>query len=387
MHTLPSEYTTILSSFVRLFSKRVWQHAQLLLIGAILSPGQRTVAAVLRIIGLETDLHFQTFHRVSIYTRKYSTNIHPGGNGGQIGEHVDYGYRPQMALNSVIGSSTYVQSSSYDAAGHIVDRRLGSSLLKNVFTYYPWTTANGQGRLQSLYTGLVNPPKTTYQNLAYTYDAVGNPLSIVDYIMGNPQTQTFTYDALNRLTGAQADGGTGDLGDYPLESYTYDASGRLNGKAGVSYTYDATQPHAVDALSNGWNYRYDANGSMTHRLSEAGSFVLGYDAENRMITTTNETVFADSFEIGSLSGWAASQPDGGHLSVSTAAAMGGTYGMQAAINDNNPLYVEDDSPAFESGYRARFYLKLNNIAMTNGIPSRSCRASPAGAARRCSQWT
>jgi hypothetical protein len=64
MQTLPSEYTTILLSFARLFSKRVWQHAQLMLIGAILAPGQRTVAAVLRIIGLDTNPHFQTFHRV-----------------------------------------------------------------------------------------------------------------------------------------------------------------------------------------------------------------------------------------------------------------------------------------------------------------------------------
>ena len=64
MHTLPSEYITILSSFACLFSKRIWPQAQLLLIGAILAPGQRTVAAILRIIGLETNPHFQTFHRV-----------------------------------------------------------------------------------------------------------------------------------------------------------------------------------------------------------------------------------------------------------------------------------------------------------------------------------
>lgn len=64
MLTLPSEYTTILTSFTRLFSKRVWQHAQILLIGAILTPAQRTVAAVLRIMGLETETHFQTYHRV-----------------------------------------------------------------------------------------------------------------------------------------------------------------------------------------------------------------------------------------------------------------------------------------------------------------------------------
>jgi hypothetical protein len=61
---LPSEYNTILTSFAQLFSKRVWQHAQILLIGAVLTPGQRTVAAVLRIMGLEREGHFQTYHRV-----------------------------------------------------------------------------------------------------------------------------------------------------------------------------------------------------------------------------------------------------------------------------------------------------------------------------------
>jgi hypothetical protein len=61
---LPNEYTTILTSFARLFSKRIWKQAQILLIGAILTPGQRTVAAVLRIMGLEGETHFQNYHRV-----------------------------------------------------------------------------------------------------------------------------------------------------------------------------------------------------------------------------------------------------------------------------------------------------------------------------------
>jgi hypothetical protein len=64
MHTLPSEYTMILTSFARLFSKHVWKYAQALLIGAILTPGQRTVTAALRILGLEADQHFQNYHRV-----------------------------------------------------------------------------------------------------------------------------------------------------------------------------------------------------------------------------------------------------------------------------------------------------------------------------------
>lgn len=58
------EYTTILSTFASLFSKRIWQQVHLLLIGAILAPGQRTVTAVLRILGLSAEKHFQNFHRV-----------------------------------------------------------------------------------------------------------------------------------------------------------------------------------------------------------------------------------------------------------------------------------------------------------------------------------
>jgi len=64
MPTLRSEYTTILTAFAGLFSKRVWQQVQILLLGAILAPGQRTVTAILRIMGLSGEKHFQNFHRV-----------------------------------------------------------------------------------------------------------------------------------------------------------------------------------------------------------------------------------------------------------------------------------------------------------------------------------
>jgi hypothetical protein len=64
MPTLPNEYTTILSTFVPVFSRRIWQKVQLLVIGTILTPGQRTVASALRILGLDADKHFQNYHRV-----------------------------------------------------------------------------------------------------------------------------------------------------------------------------------------------------------------------------------------------------------------------------------------------------------------------------------
>ncbi len=64
MLTLPSEYLTLIQVFAPIFSERIWQHVQILVIGAILAPGKRTVTAVLRIMGLSQEKHFQNYHRV-----------------------------------------------------------------------------------------------------------------------------------------------------------------------------------------------------------------------------------------------------------------------------------------------------------------------------------
>ncbi len=64
--------------------------------------------------------------------------------------------------------------------------------------------------------------------------------------------------------------------------------------------------------------------------------------------------------------WSASVTDAGSLSVSTAAALAGTRGMQALINDNNSIYVTDNRPVAESKYRARFNFDPNTLTMTNG---------------------
>jgi len=64
MLTLPASCSAAILTFASLFSKRVWQHAQTLLVGALLAPAQRTVASALRVMGLSEDRHFQNFHRV-----------------------------------------------------------------------------------------------------------------------------------------------------------------------------------------------------------------------------------------------------------------------------------------------------------------------------------
>lgn len=79
-----------------------------------------------------------------------------------------------------------------------------------------------------------------------------------------------------------------------------------------------------------------------------------------------DLIFADSFESGNLSAWTSSVVDSGNLSVTSAAALVGTKGMQAVINDNNLIYVTDDAPNAEPRYRARFYFDPNSITMASG---------------------
>jgi hypothetical protein len=61
---MPCEFIALIVAFAPLFSKPVFQHAQVLLMGALLSPGKRTVTAALRVMGLSQDAQFQNYHRV-----------------------------------------------------------------------------------------------------------------------------------------------------------------------------------------------------------------------------------------------------------------------------------------------------------------------------------
>src|SRR5215210_3438574 len=53
-----------LTPFAPLFSKSVWRHVQVLVIGAILAPGCRTVSSALRAMGLDHEKRFHRYHRV-----------------------------------------------------------------------------------------------------------------------------------------------------------------------------------------------------------------------------------------------------------------------------------------------------------------------------------
>src|SRR5918992_2040129 len=64
MGALPPGIVRVLRVFEDGFSERVWDWVQVLVVGAILAPGQRTVAAVLRVMGLSDERQYQNYHRV-----------------------------------------------------------------------------------------------------------------------------------------------------------------------------------------------------------------------------------------------------------------------------------------------------------------------------------
>ena len=64
MLTLPDAILPVLHPFATLFRSSTWLKAQILLVGAILAPGQRTVAAALRVMGLSDDRNYARYHQV-----------------------------------------------------------------------------------------------------------------------------------------------------------------------------------------------------------------------------------------------------------------------------------------------------------------------------------
>src|SRR5437660_2197553 len=64
MLSLPIAFTSAIGVFAPVFSRSVWQHVKVLMTGAVLAPGKRTVTTILQIMGRSAAPDFQTYHRV-----------------------------------------------------------------------------------------------------------------------------------------------------------------------------------------------------------------------------------------------------------------------------------------------------------------------------------
>jgi hypothetical protein len=92
-----------------------------------------------------------------------------------------------------------------------------------------------------------------------------------------------------------------------------------------------------------------------------GRFIVGWDRFD-VWARSPDVIFSDGLNTGELSAWSSAALDGGDGGVSTAAAMAfpeSSFGLQVTVDDRAGVYVQDDSPAAEPRYRARFYLDPN----------------------------
>jgi hypothetical protein len=64
MLNLPASIMTLLEPFRPIFHQSTWNKVQVLLVGAVLAPGKRTVTAALHAVGLSQEKGFTKYHQV-----------------------------------------------------------------------------------------------------------------------------------------------------------------------------------------------------------------------------------------------------------------------------------------------------------------------------------
>ncbi len=148
------------------------------------------------------------------------------------------------------GNERFWQANTHQSAQGLTQETYGNGMVTN-YTYDP-----ASQDLTRIVT--VDSDGYTERDLTFDFDAPGNLMSRSWWDGAATRTESFGYDALNRLTQV-----TGPAS----KSATYNAIGNLLTKSDVgAYTYPAAgsaRPHAVASIAGAVNtsFTYDANGN------------------------------------------------------------------------------------------------------------------------------
>ena len=206
------------------------------------------------------------------------------------GEKITYGYDRGGQVISVTGKNygyefDYVTNILYDEYGQRTRIDYGNG----TFTEYNYDPARRW--LDTIKTQ--NKWGQSYQNINYSFDAVGNVLGYendcLDSVTGNYKTkQTYSYDNLYQLI--KVDGET-TYNPYKSSSpefvsnysqlFEFDTDGLGNMTSKVSSETVTPQKSIGDNLNYSFNYVYDEN--YAHRLINAGDRYYKYDANGNII--------------------------------------------------------------------------------------------------------
>ena len=206
------------------------------------------------------------------------------------GEQIVYGYDNGGQVISVTGSNygnefNYVTNILYDEYGQRTRIDYGNGTFTE-YSYDParrWLDAiKTQGKWGQ-----------TYQNIKYSFDAVGNVLGYendcLNSASGNYRTkQTYSYDSLYQLI--KADGETTynpyqssvpEFVSTYSQSFSFDADGLGNMTSKVSSETVSPQKSIGDNLNYSFDYLYDEK--FAHRLVCAGDRYYKYDSNGNII--------------------------------------------------------------------------------------------------------
>jgi YD repeat-containing protein len=216
---------------------------------------------------------------------------------GGIHFQSDYTFDPLDRLTAIKYPSWHVAGYEYAASGRLTRVIWRGQTFANDFNY------DDAGRLTSYKTGPVthtvayderdrptqvaasSPAAGTALDLGYQYNNVSLVTALTDHRLG--QSQTFQYDALNRLT--QATGAYGPL------AWQYDAAGnrtvesRTNGS--LNYAYDSTT-HRLATVTGPQSatFAYDAAGRTSSVTTSDGTSTYGYTPAGLLTTVSTPDV-------------------------------------------------------------------------------------------------
>jgi RHS repeat-associated protein len=232
--------------------------------------------------------------------------------GAMAEETLTYGYDTLGLLKTTKGKDTYVSATAYTALGEVSQYQLG------VDGKRVWQTVYYEEGTRRVSDALIEREDATAKvdEMAYTYDKVGNVKKIEDTMLGQAvDRQCVNYDGLRRLTDAwtstqdcaTAGASVGGPAAY-WNTYDNDAVGRRrsqtqHGIAGASDTTSTMtypdagqpQPHApktlstagpLRAMSADGTYEYDASGNTKTRPTSAGGQSYDWDTEGQLASVT-----------------------------------------------------------------------------------------------------
>jgi RHS repeat-associated protein len=209
----------------------------------------------------------------------------PLGNLSQttdgLGNTTTFSYDDLNRLVLSVDALGYTTEFAYDPLGSLTDLTDANGII----THYDTDVLNRLVGVVENVDTMAPPDAQTNVETGYTYDAVGNLLSILD---ANGHLRTFNYDNLNRRVGE-----TDPLGN--TSAFTYDAVGNLAARTDAlgfitGYGYDAgDRLTSIDypAPDADISFTYDLLGNLIGMVDGVGTTTWTHDALSRPLTVND----------------------------------------------------------------------------------------------------